>query len=230
LQKLGTRSESLEPTSPATPEPATATLPPVRDDGGRRRRSIILAVVGALLVGALAAVIVGINAARAVPTYQSTAVLSIDEPGAIALSNDDGVIAKLSRLRTKYAGLMRTQVFAQPVADQLGLPVGSVTGAVSVAADPASLLLIVGARSSDGTRAHDIAEAVAEHLVDYVQDEQTANEIPEPRRVSFAVVTPASNPVKTSPTDRRVTLESAGAFVLAAGLTIGIVYVGRRRF
>jgi capsular polysaccharide biosynthesis protein len=202
------------------------------DDGGARRsrRGLAIALAGALLVGALAAAIAGINASRATPTYQSIAALSIDQPGAIALSTDDGVISKLSRLRAKYAGLIRTQTFAQPVADELGLPVGSVIRSVSAAADPASLILLIGARASNAETAHAIAAAVADHVVEYVDDEQTANGIQDPRRVSFSVVTPASNAVKTSPTDRRVALISVGAFVLGVGLTIGVVYVGRRRF
>jgi capsular polysaccharide biosynthesis protein len=180
-------------------------------------------VVG-LIVGAVAAYAVH----QGTPTYQSQALLEIDQAHALANSPDDGVVAKLSRLRYKYAGLIRTQVFATPVASGLGLPPGAVVGALYAGVDPNSLLLAIGARSSDRARAESIAGAAAQGLVDYARSEQTAAQIPAALQVTFSIVTPAGPAAKVSPTRRRVELVGLGAFLFVAAGTVGFGYLWRR--
>jgi capsular polysaccharide biosynthesis protein len=185
-------------------------------------------VVAALATGILAALVAGVTTLGTTPTYRSQALLAIDQPGAIAASPDDGIIAKLSRLRAKYAGLVRTQEFAEPVATELSLPVGALVTATSATADPASLLVVIRAQTHDREDAVTIAAAMSEHLVDYAATEQAATNIPANQRVSFRVVTPALPADKVSPTRERAILVASGAFLLAAGLVFAVFYVGRR--
>lgn len=239
LQKLSGRDESVPPSAepPADetgetppPHPPVDTPAPAPAAARRRRgrRTAVITTVAAVVVGALAALVAGVAVDSAAPTYRSQALLTIDQPGAIAASPNDGVIAKLSRLRTKYTGLVRTEVFAQPVADRTGLSVGTLIGATSAAADPSSLLVLLRAQAHDPSLAQTIARAMSEHLVDYVDQEQVANHIPRAERVSFTVVTPAQSAAKISPSRQRVYLIAGGAFIIAAGLVFAAIYVGRR--
>lgn len=235
LQKLSGREESVPAAAaPAADETAAPPQPPVETAGPaltrrrRGRRTAVITTLAALVVGALAALVAGVAVDSAAPTYRSQALLTIDQPGAIAASPNDGVIAKLSRLRSKYTGLVRTEVFAQPVADRTGLSVGTLIGATSAAADPSSLLVLLRAQAHDASLAQTIARAMSEHLVDYVDQEQVANHIPRNERVSFTVVTPAQSATKISPSRQRVYLIAGGAFIIAAGLVFAAIYVGRR--
>src|SRR5947208_10184047 len=113
--------------APPEPEAPTAPVPPAStssvDDEflGRpaRRRRIsrrYLATIGAgsLIVATIVGLAASYAVAKGTHRYQSLALVEIDQPLAIAASPDDGVVAKLSRLRYKYAGLMRTETFAAP--------------------------------------------------------------------------------------------------------------------
>jgi len=210
----------LEPTPPATPRRRA----PRR---GWVRTAVIVAV--ALVVGA----IVGAGSAyaihRSTPTYQSQALLEIDQPQAIAASGDEGVVAKLGRLRFKYAGLVRTQVFSGPVAQQLGLPQGLVSSSLYALADQQSLLLAVGARTHNGDQARLIAQAASQYLTSYVRNEQNANGIAEAQQVTFTIATPAGAARKVAPTRRRELLVGVFVFIFVAGGVSGLALVGRRR-
>jgi hypothetical protein len=217
-------------TPPPTDRPyvSSATLAARRTITWRRPHPIV--IVASALVGLLLALVAGVAVHRGTPTYQSIAALEIDQPRALVLSPDDGVVAKLSRLREKYAGLVHTTVFAQPVAQQLGLPVGVIQSTLSARIDPDSLLLEVGARAHSQAETQAIARAGAQRLVDYTRSEQAADKIPAEQRVTFTVLTPAGPAGKVLPTQRRGFLSAAGAFILATALClVAAGYVGRRK-
>ena len=225
---------------PRRPEPAAVVtpveeVPPVPESTGSGRtrsrptpRFWLVLVSAAIVVGFVVAAVAAYAVSKSSPTFQSQALLEIDQAHALAASPDDGVVAKLSRLRFKYAGLVRTQVFAAPVATNTKLPLGAIGGALYAGVDPNSLLLAVGARSGDRTRAQTIAAAGAQELIDYAHTEQTANQIPSAEQVTFSIVTPAGPGAKVSPTHRRIYLVGLGAFLFVAAGTVGFGYLWRR--
>ena len=205
--------------------PAATAEPPGRRPWMRIALIVAVAVVVGVIAGGLSAYAIH----RSTPTYQSVALMEIDQPQAIASSSDEGVVAKLGRLRFKYAGLVRTQVFAAPVAEQLGLSPGAVSSALFTAADQQSLLLAVGARSHDAAQARLIAQAASQYLTTYARDEQNRNSIPEAQQITFDIATPALSAHKIEPTRRRELLVGIFVFVFTTGLVSGLALVGRRR-
>lgn len=183
-----------------------------------------IAIVAGIVVGFIAAV----ATKHGTKTFQSQAVLEIDQPTAVALSADDGVIAKLSRLRYKYAGLINTEAFAAPVAAKVGLPVGAVLGKLYPIVDPSTLIMAVGARTHDRTQTQELANAGAQELVDYTKREQDSLKVPAAAKVSFTIVTPAGQAAKTAPTNQRVTLVGLGAFAFVAAGTFAFGFLWRR--
>jgi uncharacterized protein involved in exopolysaccharide biosynthesis len=195
---------------------------------GVSRRYLILLTLGAVVAGLVVGLIAGFAVKGATPTFQSQALLEIDQPHALAISADDGVIAKLSRLRFKYAGLLRTQTFAQPVATSLGLPVGLVANALYSGVDSETLVMAVGAKTHNRDQTQKIAVAAAQELINYTQREQAKLRIPVADEVSFSLVTPASPAVKVSPTHQRIVLVALGAFVFVTAGTLAFGYLWRR--
>ena len=185
---------------------------------------VLISLVAGIFVGLLAAV----ATKHGTKTFQSQAVLEIDQPTAVALSTDDGVIAKLSRLRFKYAGLISTQTFATPVAQKLGLPVGAVLGSLYPIVDPSTLIMAVGARTHNAAQATQLAQAGAQELVDYTATEQNALKVPEADKISFSIVTQAGQAVRTAPTNQRVTLIGLGAFAFVAAGSFAFGFIWRR--
>jgi capsular polysaccharide biosynthesis protein len=167
---------------------------------------VIVAVIGAALAGA----IVGTRTA----TYESRTAVLIDQPRAIAAAGDEGVIAKLVRLRTKYAGLVPTPRLLQPVADAVHRPLGEVAGSVRVEVPVNSLLLTVVATSSDRHLVGPLSHALGERLRTYAADEQQQADIPADQRFTFAVVAGPSTPTKVSPSRDRA---------LAVAATVGLL-------
>lgn len=145
--------------------------------------------------------------------YQSSSTLLIDQVPAIAASGDDGILAKLSRLRFKYAGIVTTEAFAAPVAQQAGLPVGVVHAALVPGADATSLLLTISARTGSAPRSRLIAQIAAEQMVTYVQTEQVAAKIPAAQQVTFSVVSPAGAAARVAPNHRRAELVGVLVFL-----------------
>jgi hypothetical protein len=180
------------------------------------RHAAIALVVGAL-VGALLAVAVG----HRKETYESRAVLSIDQPLAIAASASAGIVEKLGRLRGKYAGLVRTNVIAQPVAERTGQPLATVRGELSAYADDTSLLLAVAAHSTTPVMAKTLAAAAAEEIVGYADAEQQRYSIPKAQRFVFQVVVPAGSASSLTPTRSRQLRIGAIGLVVAGLLVYG---------
>ena len=192
------------------------------------RRYLVLLTLAALAAGLVVAVIAAFGIKSTTPTFQSQALLEIDQPHALAVSADDGVIAKLDRLRYKYAGLLRTQTFAQPIATKLNLPVGQVAGALFSGVEPQTLVMAVGAKAHNRDQTQQIAVAGAQELIDYTKHEQAQLKIPVADEVSFTLVTPASPAVKVAPTHQRIVLVALGAFVFVTAGTLAFGYLWRR--
>lgn len=172
--------------------------------------------IAGLVLGVIAGAIGGAIVVSQTPIYRSTAVLMLDQEPALAKSGDDALLTKLVRLRLKYVGIVSTEVFAAPVAQAVGRPVGQVHAALSAAAPTNSLLIDVNAQigSSDGAR--EIAQAGAAGLISYLQREETAARIPPDNQVQLSVVTPASPGAKASPSRKRALLVGLIAFVIVA--------------
>jgi capsular polysaccharide biosynthesis protein len=246
ITSLGRRPSERTGTEPARvlePKPATAPASPDEEPAGvdefkgrprhrRRIRRRYLATIGAGSV--LVATVVGLAAAYATakgtPRYQSLALVEVDQPRAIAISPDDGIIAKLSRLRYKYAGLIRTETFEAPVAKKLNLGVGVIASSLFVRIDPSSLLIGVGAHSSNPAEAQRIADAAAQGVVDYAGKEQAADKIPAAEQVTFTVVTPAVPAMKVSPTHSRIVLVGVGTFVFIVAGSLAFGYLWRYEY
>ncbi|MGZ6791328.1 MAG: hypothetical protein ACXVGH_00115 [Mycobacteriales bacterium] len=185
----------------------------------RLRRPSTLALLVAVLAAVLAAGAAGVAAHRSPGSQTSTALLSLDEPRAVAAAGDAGVLEKLSRIRLKYLGLVGTDRLAVPVASVLGVPVSQVRGRLSATASPADLLLRV---SCSGPAARRCAQALATSLVAYVSSEQVTNGIPADQRLEAAVVQDAG-PALAPASSRTRTLGLAlvaGALAAAAVLAV----------
>jgi capsular polysaccharide biosynthesis protein len=168
-------------------------------------------VVVALIAAGAAAAAVAAQSAK----YQSVATMAIDQPRAIAASGDAGVIAKLSVLRSKYSGLVTTQVFALPIAQQLGLNPNFVRSRLFARTPQNSLIIQVGAQTGSRNQSRTLAEGAAAGLTKYVQDEQQQAGVADNNRFTIDQVTPAGPGVKVSPTRKRI-LAAAGLAALLA--------------
>jgi capsular polysaccharide biosynthesis protein len=190
------------------------------------RNVLIAAILGALIAGASAAWVLNGD-----PVYQSGATLLIDQPKLIAAPGGEGAVAKLNALRSKYVGLLRTEVVVEPVAEATGIPAGEIAGSVGAAVPPQSLLFVVTARSGSPQRAQAIAAGASAGLLDYLEQEQSAAGIPADDRITLTVVTEARPGGKVEPTVGRAISVAAAAAVLAMGLAyvaVQLVTTSRR--
>lgn len=190
-----------------------------------------VAILVAVLLGALAGAGVGYAASRGAPVWRSEAVLAIDEPKALAAADDAGVIDKLSRLRYKYVGLVQTERIAVPVATRLGLPVGVVRGQLSASASPSDLLLRVFGTAGTRSAAQAAAGAIAAELPTYVDQEQTDTAIPAAQRIVLTLASSASDATRIAPSQHRVLGAglAAGLAVAALVLAAFAILTGSRR-
>ncbi len=165
------------------PDPADWP-PPEPPTGDRRRRPprtvqdvwaslsapAALAVLIALLTGAVVAFAGAEYERSRTPVYQSAAVLLLDNPAAI--DADPGWLVGVSQARAKYAGLADTEVIAGPAARTLGKTESYVAGRVRATLDISSLNIDVIAAGNTPAQSQAVANAVAAQLVTYVTDEQ----------------------------------------------------------
>lgn len=186
-------------------------------------------VLAFLPVAVVVGVLAGFAAANVGVTYSSQATLLIDQPRAIAASGDEGVVAKLSRLRYKYAGLVTTTRVAGPAAQATGLSEGAASGRLFATVDPTSLLLAVGSRGSDAASTRRLAVAAADALVGYVRSEQERAGIPARQRLTLSVVVPAGPARQISPTLRREAVIGLLAALVALGVVAGVAALSARR-
>ncbi|MCW2779322.1 MAG: hypothetical protein JWN17_3047 [Frankiales bacterium] len=197
---------------------------------GRTRQVLVALALVVLVVAAAAGAAAAEYRLRRPAVYGSSAVLLIDQEPALSQAASDGVFLKLSRLRAKYVGLVRTAAFADPVAQQAGLSSAAVQSALSATADPTSLLLTLTARGSRADQARELAQVAAEQLSRALALQQASVGIPTSSRVTLTVVTPAGPALHLAPDRRRAELLG---LVVAVGLAVpgllGVDVLRRRR-
>ncbi len=186
--------------------------------------TVILAITLAVVAGAGAALY-----QRSKPTsYLSYAVLAIDQP--LAVSNDPGdtVLDKLQRLRSYYAGYLKTETLATPISHQVNLPVGQVESSITTLISPSNYLIDVFASASSPTESDTIANAAASQLISFVRKKQ-ANILPINRVVLTEVTYPAAG-FKVKESSEKVLISAAVAFVVVGAAFIIIADLLRRRW
>ena len=203
----------------------------VRGDRSRWANLPAVILIMMLAYGVLGGAFTAVYQYTRPAVYASNASLLIDQRGAEFAVGNEGVIAKLSRLRVKYTSLVGTETFAEPVAKQAGLPVATVRGALTATAVPNTMLVVVSARSSTATRAHTIAQAAADYLSGYIRSEQSAVGVKAKDQVTLSVVTPAGGGVRVAPSHKKALLEGAAvfaAFAVAGALAADLLRRRRR--
>jgi hypothetical protein len=187
--------------------------------GSRRRlalRIVLAGVFGGVVgLGTIAALAGGPK------VYRSQATLLIDDPRGIDRSGDALLIDKLAQLRSKYAGLIKTDPMAGPVAKATSLPEDTVISSMFATVDTSSLLMFVGADYSTPDGAKAIAAAGAQAVIDYVKNEQTSLNIPANTQFYFQDVLPAQLGVKIKPKNSNAVEGGAAVGLLVFGLWYG---------
>lgn len=192
--------------------------------GGAWDAIMVLSIANLLVALAVGLICAGLgyaNVMRQPARYQSTAVMLMDQPSALA-RGDSGVVVKLNLLRAKYAALVTTTEIMAPASQESGLPVGEMRAAQRPQIQPNSLTFTPVARTGDPHKAQRIAQATAETLSEYVRDEQAATGLPPAERLSLRVVQNASLGTKVSPVPARARQVAA----VAAGAGVVLAYVG----
>ncbi len=171
-------------------------------------------VIAGLLVGLLFGLIAGDYMVQGTTTYTSQTVVLLDNPLGIATAGDAGTLIKLSELRYKYASLASTDAIAQPVAATLHVPVGVVLGSASVQVPANSLLLVVQGTWTTPVFAQALSKAMAQDIIQYINTENSAYNIPASNQVIASIVNPAVGAVPSHPSATR-------------GIAVGlVVFVG----
>lgn len=189
------------------------------------------------LAAALFALFLGVSAgaagylvvAQRPPSFLSSAAVLLDQPTAIAAAQDSGIVDKLSRLRFKYAAVLRSDAVVNPVAAELGLAPGVVAANIVSRGDTASLLLFVGGRSDSRAGAVRLANALASQLGRYVHKEQLDTGLGPEQRLSLRVVAPARGASQLLPTLRQKGVTAVGTGLAAAAGVLGVFGLLRRR-
>jgi capsular polysaccharide biosynthesis protein len=204
---------------------------PHADEQPVRRRPVLVAAL--LLVVALLAIAGGFGAAAynesRPKVFVASVVLIIDQEPALTQARDDGIISKLLRLRLKYADIVTTTSFADPLAAQLALSPATVHGALSAVAPPGSLLMTLSARADDPGVARTIATGAGTSLHDTLQRQQESLGVKPIDQVTLTVVTPARNGQQTAPRRSRSALLGVGVAVTILLLGVVLLDAARRR-
>ena len=190
--------------------------------------------IGSIVAGVAAGLVLAIMGVALVLSrpseFVSQATLLIDQPRAVAASGSEGLIVKLSRLRVKYADLAVADVVVNPVAEETGVPPREVRRETYAFAPAQTLTVVAGARSGERDRAQRLADAIAEQLVAYAEDEQEALDIPEDQRVTLTLIDDASRSIRVSPSGRRATSVGVLAFVVGTLIVaVGVPLLRDRR-
>lgn len=186
---------------------------------------VVLAVVAFVVAGVAGALV---DRGRS-STFRSAALLSIDQPLVIAATRDAGPVEKLSRLRLQYAGLLRTDALAVPIAEQVGSTPGAVSGRLSAFPVPNSLLVEVAATGPDAGSAQRLATAAANALVGYAEKTQTTFKVPTEQMVVLQVVTEPRPGSEVRRGNREVVTVGVFLGLAAAALVLGVASLVRRR-
>lgn len=202
------------------------TTAPTRGSGAAR--AVVVAVLTVLAFAGAATG--GVLIARSQNAkYRSTSLLAIDQPLVIASTRDAGPVEKLSRLRLQYAGLLRTDALAVPIANQVGLTPVTVSQRITATAVPDSLLIAVSAIGSTPDAAKRLAAAAAQELVNYAQRSQDQYSIPAAQQVVLGIATPARDGGAITRSTRTVVTVAGFLGLAAAGLVLALASLVRRR-
>lgn len=188
-------------------------------------------LVVALLIAAVAAAGAALVVLHRKASYVSSATLILEQPSVISSSGDAGVVVKLNELRPKYIALVHTDEILVPVARNLGVTRARIAGTAGAFAARESLILGTTGRSSNRAFAQQVAQAVAQELVTYVTQEQTAAGIPPNLRLRMRIVQAALGAGKVAPTKSHAASSAAVAGVaalVAVYVLLQLVTVGRR--
>ena len=213
-------------------EPAHEGRP--ADDWQRRMARALgmkprLAVVLGLIVAVLLSLAGAWTVMRGAVTYSSTAVMLIDDPPALATAGDDGQLQKLDALRLKYQALAGTDLIAQPVATELGLPVGDVLGSVTAVVPYQSLLMDVTGTWSTPGMAQRLAQSTAKEVTKFVKYEAEAYNIPAVDRYTFIVIDPATAATADRPSHAHAATLGVGLAVAGFAATFVATQFWRHR-
>lgn len=178
----------------------------------------MLSVPAAVLAAGLAVAVV----LAPDPVYVAQAVVLIDQPRLEAATDQAGVVPKLGSLRFKYAALARTAPVVGPVAEQLGLSQAEVRRRADVEVPQDALVLLATAKTPQRDSAPKIAQALAERLVSYASEDQTAAGIAEAEQVRLTVVQPALGAAKLAPSTLRAVLVA----IAIGAVTLVLSYLG----
>jgi capsular polysaccharide biosynthesis protein len=186
--------------------------------------ALLLALIAAVLVAALTSLVVPTPRAG----FTSTALVSLDEPRALALARDGALLDKISRVRYKYAGLVGTDAVAAPVAKRLHVPVEQVRGRIGAIAFSTDLLLRLTCSGTTSAEARRCANALASSVVSYVAEEQTSYGIPVDLQLIATSVQAAGKGLEASPRRKRVLGISLLAGALAGAVVLALSARPRR--
>ena len=185
---------------------------------------MVLSIANLLVAVAIGLFCAGLgyaNVMRQPAEYQSTAIMLLDQPLQLTLG-DSGTVVKLNLLRAKYAALINTSEILLPASQEAGLKPGEMKAAERPLYPPNSLTLLPIARASTPARAQKIAQATADTLSKYVQDEQAATGLEPAKRLTLRIVQNAGPGNKVSPVPQRA--RQVAAVAAAAGMLLA--YVG----
>jgi capsular polysaccharide biosynthesis protein len=210
--------------------PSTSDVP-ARDDSAPRTRwtpdlaALVLAAVLALVAAGGAALLVNHRPAQ----YVATSATLLDQPTAIALSQDAGTVDKLSRLRFKYAGILHSDAVLDRVATDVGVSHDDLVKGLFTRGDPESLLLFISAENPSKKTAVKTANALSSELRAYIDREQLAAKIAPRDRLSLNVVAPARDADRVLPSRRAQLTAALGAAIATFALVLAVAELQRRR-
>lgn len=187
-------------------------------------------LIAAVIVSVVLAAGAGVLVLRQEPVFQSQATLLIDQPSAITLQLNDGVLVKLSLLRNKYVALATSSRVLEPAAEATGIPVEELA-TVRTFAPPNSLLILPVAQGPDRRLTQTLANAMADELAKYVTREQTEAGIAPADQITLTTIQTARLGVQVRPTTshaRSVALVTGGAALLGAYVVLQLVTARRR--
>lgn len=185
---------------------------------------IVVSVANLLVAFAIGIVAAGVsyaNVMRSPATYQSGAVMLMDQPLQLT-QGDSGVVVKLNQLRGKYVALVTTSEVMAPAARIAGLPIGEVRRAQRPVFPTQTLTILPLARSGDPVQSQKIAQATAQALAQYVTEEQAATGLDPVLRLSLRIVQDAGPGVKVSP----LATKGRQNGIVAGAAGVLIAYVG----
>jgi len=173
-----------------------------------RRRWIPLVVC--VLVGLVAGLYEGHHGPK---VYQATSRAIVNTPASQVLSEALAGAQLTNQLTTTYATLASSEVVAQRVVDDLGLPesAGQLRGSVHAAVVPGTFIIAISASDTNPAKAAQVANAVGKALGEVVSDLRSGNK----------------EDVNVKPLDQagvpRIPTSPRSGVDLAVGLALGIL-------